>query len=239
MVGMRRTVRADGESVVAGRKITVVDTPGWWKYLSALFTPDWVKSELRRSVTLDGKNPHAILLAIPADTTFREEQRKITVDNMKMFGEQVWRHTIVLFTCGDLLGETTIEEHIESEGEPLRWLVEKCGNRYHVLGKDQDEESPQVTELLKKIDEMVAGKTFFSLCEATQTPNVEEMTVKPNKTNADMVKFLDQEWNRMDKEMEEMFKNMYSQTFQVKGNNSIDRPPDCELMFWFPHWFAW
>ena len=239
MVGMRRTVRADVESVVAGRKITVVDTPGWWKYLSALFTPDWVKNELRRSVTLDGKNPHAILLAIPADTTFREEQRKITVDNMKMFGEQVWRHTIVLFTCGDLLGETTIEEHIESEGEPLRWLVEKCGNRYHVLGKDQEEESPQVTELLKKIDEMVAGKTFFSLCEATQTPNVEEMTVKPNETNLDMVKLVDREWNRMDKEMEEKIRNMYSQTFELKGNRNMESPPDCELLFWFPHWLAW
>ncbi|KAL2086599.1 hypothetical protein ACEWY4_017658 [Coilia grayii] len=145
---------------------------------------------------------------------------------MKMFGEQVWRHTMVLFTCGDMLGDTSIEEHIESEGEPLQWLwlVEKCGNRYHVLGRDDSGKSSQVTELLEKIKEMVAGNSLFSLHEESQTPNTEERTVDAtDTTHSDMVKFLDHEWKRMDKDMEETIINVCNDTFKPKGNNSLDR----------------
>ncbi|XP_041959172.1 GTPase IMAP family member 8-like isoform X1 [Alosa sapidissima] len=226
-IGWRRTIQTNRKSgIVAGRLVSVVDTPGWWKYFSGQFTQEWMKTELRRSVTLDGKNPHAILLAVPADTTFLEEQRKITEDNMKIFGEHVWRHTMVLFTCGDLLGDTSIEEHIEYEGAPLQWLVEKCGNRYHVLGKDQGGESSQVTELLEKVEEMVATNSMFSLHEESQTPEVEEMAEEPDETNAEVVRFLDQEWNRMDKQMEETVKSICSQTLVLEGNRSIDDFPD-------------
>ncbi|XP_041959280.1 GTPase IMAP family member 4-like [Alosa sapidissima] len=145
---------------------------------------------------------------------------------MRMFGEQVWRHTIVLFTSGDLLGDTSIEEHIESEGEPLRWVIEKCGNRYHVLGKDQSRESLQVAELLEKIEEMVAGNSLFILHPETQTPEVEEMSFEPDETNADMVRFLDKEWSKMDKEMEDTMTKMYSQNVAQKGKESMDGRTD-------------
>ncbi|XP_063051106.1 GTPase IMAP family member 4-like [Engraulis encrasicolus] len=114
--------RSSGTAV--GRRISVVDTPGWFKHFPSQYLPDWVKAEIHGALTLDGQHPHAILLTVPVDTTFQEGHRKVIEDNMKMFGEQVWRHTMVLFTCGDLLGNSSIEEHIESEGAPLQWLVE-------------------------------------------------------------------------------------------------------------------
>ncbi|KAL2086598.1 hypothetical protein ACEWY4_017657 [Coilia grayii] len=157
---------------VAGVKVSVVDTPGWWKFFPAQYTPDWVKMELRRSVTLGSGAPHAVLLAVPADTTFLEEQKKITEDNMKMFGEQVWSHTMVLFTCGDLLGKTSIEEHIESEGEPLQWLVEKCGNRYHVFDGINKGNGSQVTELLEKIKTMAAPNKSFNMGQTLEQPEM-------------------------------------------------------------------
>lgn len=43
---------------------------------------------------------------------------------MGLLGKKVWNHTIVLFTRGDWLGDTTIEERIEIEGEHLEWLIE-------------------------------------------------------------------------------------------------------------------
>lgn len=62
---------------------------------------------------------------------------------------------MVLFTCGDYLGEKTIEQHIESEGDALKWLIERCRNRYHVFNNKDKSDSSQVTLLLEKIDEMV------------------------------------------------------------------------------------
>jgi hypothetical protein len=62
---------------------------------------------------------------------------------------------MVLFTFGDWLGDTTIEQRIESEGEPLQRLVERCVNRYHVLDSKNQGTGAQVTELLQKIEEML------------------------------------------------------------------------------------
>ncbi|KAL0969487.1 hypothetical protein UPYG_G00227950 [Umbra pygmaea] len=142
---------------VAGRQVTVVDTPGWWKNYSVEETTELVKQEIRLSVSLCPPGPHTLLLVIRVDTSFTEEHRRVTEEHLDLLSDSVWSHTIVLFTCGDCLGDTTIEQHIESEGKALQWLVEKCGNRYHVLNNKNRGDGTQVTELLEKIEEMVAG----------------------------------------------------------------------------------
>ncbi|KAL0967179.1 hypothetical protein UPYG_G00248770 [Umbra pygmaea] len=108
------------------------------------------------SVSLCPPGPHTLLLVIRGDTSFTEEHRRGIEEHLDLLSELVWSHTIVLFTRGDCLGDTTIELHIESEGKALQWLVEKCGNRYHVLNNKNRGDRTQVTELLEKIEEMVA-----------------------------------------------------------------------------------
>ncbi|XP_076145972.1 GTPase IMAP family member 8-like [Alosa pseudoharengus] len=215
----RRTMAAEIQTgEVAGQKVSVVDTPSWWKYFPAHYTPGWVKTELRKSLSLGSKAPHAILIAVPADTTFLEEQRKITEDNMKMFGDHVWRHTMVLFTCGDRLRDMSIEEHIECEGEPLQWLIEKCGNRYHVFDNVNRGDGSQVTELLERIWEMIAGNSSYT---DTQNTEVRETLEEPEGLGVEMGMLLDKEWNAMDKIMEEKIKELWTQLLG-KGNQSMD-----------------
>lgn len=62
---------------------------------------------------------------------------------------------MVLFTYGDWLGDTSIEEYIESEGKIMGWIVDKCGKRYHVLNNVIKDDKSQVLELLQKVEEMV------------------------------------------------------------------------------------
>src|SRR4029434_2652410 len=83
-------------------------------------------------------------------------KRGILQEHLEFLSESVWSHTMVLFTIGDRLGDTAIEQYIESEGA-LQSLIEKCGNRYHVLNNENRGDDAQVTQLLEKIEEIVEG----------------------------------------------------------------------------------
>ncbi|XP_076849436.1 GTPase IMAP family member 8-like [Brachyhypopomus gauderio] len=150
-------VKRQGE--VAGRNITVVEAPGWWRKEPVEESSEILKQEIVLSVSLCAPGPHVLLLVLRVDTTFKDHERRILEGHMKLLTERVWSHTIVLFTYGDYLIDTPIEQHIESEDSALQWLVEKCGNRYHVLNNENRGDDTQVTELLEKIEEMVAANS--------------------------------------------------------------------------------
>ncbi|XP_073687666.1 uncharacterized protein [Garra rufa] len=147
-------VRRHGE--VADRHITVIEAPGWWIDFIVEQSPELLKQEILLSVSLCPPGPHAVLLIIRVDTRFKETERKALQGHLDLLGERVWSHTIVLFTCGDHLLDTSIEQHIESEGQDLQWLLDKCGNRYHVLNNQNRSDHTQIKELLEKIEETVA-----------------------------------------------------------------------------------
>ncbi|XP_036067577.1 GTPase IMAP family member 8 isoform X2 [Oryzias melastigma] len=143
------------EGVVGGRKLVVVDTPGWRSSLSLSDVPQRDKQRFRLNASKCPPGPNAFLLVVPVDSAFSREQKMTVEEHMRLLGEHAWRFTMVLFTFGDFLAERTIEEHIESEGQALRWLMEKCGNRYHMFNNKDEEDSSQVSLLLEKIDDMV------------------------------------------------------------------------------------
>lgn len=149
---------------VDGRLITVIDTPGWWKRLPIEEMPQFSKQEILRSVSLTSPGPVSFLLVIRLDSSFQEEERRAVKDHMNLFGHTVWDQTMVLFTCGDWLGDRPIELYIESEGDALKWILHKCGNRFHILNNKNQKSSTQVTDLLRKVEELVAeNKASYSV----------------------------------------------------------------------------
>ncbi|XP_035281465.1 RNA-binding protein 25-like isoform X2 [Anguilla anguilla] len=138
-----------GQEKVAGKKVTVVDTPGWDYFTAAI--PQEIKQEMERSVSLCSPGPHAFLLTIPVGSDVILPRLK---EHMHLLGDIVWRYTLVLFTCGDRLAGSTLKEYIESKGGVLQRLLEKCENRYHVLNNLNMGDETQVTELLKKVEHM-------------------------------------------------------------------------------------
>lgn len=208
-----RTVKALKQSgTVAGRQVVLVDTPGWWKFFPPSFNPPSLKSELIRGVSLCSPAPNVILLIMSCAASFTEEQRRITESNMKLFGEEVWRYVIVLFTDGDALRTRTIEQYIVSEGEPLSWLIEKCGNRYHGFDNINKAEG-QVTELLEKMEEMVAKNSSFYLSDHHETKDpqpVDRSDPLTGRKDEDTKKEISQqlllEWDRRNWEKRHIFK---------------------------------
>ncbi|KAL7834357.1 hypothetical protein SRHO_G00286040 [Serrasalmus rhombeus] len=144
---------------VAGRHITVVEAPGWKKTKPGLHQPKLLQQEMESAVFLCFPGPHAVLLVVNLNKKCEHVDVSELQENLELLTLRVWSHTLVLFTCGDCLGDTPIEKYIESEGKELQWLVEKCGNRYHVLNNENRSDDTQVTELLEKIEEMVAANS--------------------------------------------------------------------------------
>ncbi|XP_042249924.1 GTPase IMAP family member 8-like [Thunnus maccoyii] len=155
---LRRTAQClVGEGVVFGRQVTVVDTPGWWMNYFCDESPIFDRREILLSLSLCPPGPHVFLLVIRVDRAFTETYRRAVQEHVELISEHTWSRVIVLFSFGDWLGGTTTEQYIESEGEPLRWLVERCSNRYHVLNNKTKGDGFQVRELIGKIEEMVVG----------------------------------------------------------------------------------
>lgn len=170
--GRTRTAQCEvRHGIVEGRMLTVVDGPGWKSSFSLTDIPEGDKQRFKLNPSRCPPGPQAFLLVIPVDSAFSVEQRRIVEEHMKLLGQRVWRYTMVLFTYGDFLGKKTIEQHIESEGDALKWLIERCSNRYHVFNNKDKGSSSQVTLLLQKIDEMVCDNngTFYQVDEQTST----------------------------------------------------------------------
>ncbi|XP_029929452.1 GTPase IMAP family member 7 isoform X2 [Myripristis murdjan] len=119
--------------IIAGRHITVVDAQGWGSSEDSV--PKQEKIELLRALDLCGPGgPHVILLVIPL-LDFTEPERRALERRMEILTSWVWRHTMVLFTFGDWLKGRgrSLEQHIQSAGPALQWLMEKCRNKYYVV----------------------------------------------------------------------------------------------------------
>lgn len=140
------------ETEVDRRKITVVDTPGWF---SAQTTPPDYQQEMVRSVSMCPPGPHAFLLVIPVGM-FTETDRARIEENLALFGEDIWKHTLVVFTWAEILKDKSIERHIRREGRDLQLVVDKCKRRYHVINNHIFGEHPQLPQLMEKVEKMVA-----------------------------------------------------------------------------------
>ncbi|XP_036374771.1 GTPase IMAP family member 8-like [Megalops cyprinoides] len=223
----RTTHCVETQGQVGGRRVTVVDTPGWLGYHSVQDTPEKVKQEIVRSVSLCPPGPHALLLVIDVSVSFTEAHRRSVKEHLELLSKDVWRHTIVLFTWGDWLGDTTIEQHIETEGSALQWVIEKCRNRYHLFSHDKKGESAQVTELLERIEEMVVANSLFCL-SAEREREAEERELRGQAEGEKLMEMFEEVCRKREQEMLENIRKMLLDV-DVEGavkRSSVDHPPN-------------
>lgn len=141
---------------IASHRVTVVDTPGWEWYYSSNGTPAWVTRETMRSVTVCPPGPHALLLVIRSFASVTEDYYRQVEEHLVLLGKTAWAYTMLLFTRGEELGSIPIEQRIQNAGKSFQNLLERCGNRFHVLeNKRCGKDGAQVKELIRKIEEMV------------------------------------------------------------------------------------
>ncbi|MGH0125066.1 UNVERIFIED_CONTAM: hypothetical protein FKN15_021494 [Acipenser sinensis] len=165
-------------AVVAGRKVSVIDTPG---IFNTDLSEDEVKQEIARCISLCSPGPHASLLVMPLGR-YTGHKRET------MFNEEVMRYTIILFTrANELKKDETIEEYLERGSQELQELVKKCGGCHTFNNKKEN--PTQVTELLQKIESMVAKNggchytdEIYQLAEAVITEEQASNGISREKT---------------------------------------------------------
>uniref|UniRef100_A0A096MBA7 GTPase IMAP family member 8 n=1 Tax=Poecilia formosa TaxID=48698 RepID=A0A096MBA7_POEFO len=156
----RRTAQSETrQQEVFSRRVTVVDTPGWWWGSSREATPKLDQIEIQNSVHLCPPGPHVFLLVIPVDLYLPELIKLSLKQHLELFNADVFSHTIVLFTAIAQCSDEEIESRIRTS-PVLQWILQQCGNRKHFLNLSNREDRDQVKKLLEKIETLITNNGF-------------------------------------------------------------------------------
>nr|XP_023667652.1 GTPase IMAP family member 4-like [Paramormyrops kingsleyae] len=134
---------------IQGRQVTVIDTPDFFD--DSL--PD-LKPHIDTCRSLVSEGPCVYLLVLQFGR-FTEGEKKLVEQTERVFGRDVTRRMIILFSYGDDLEGITIQDFLMNAQTDLKVLVEKCGNRCHVFNNRDTSNHRQVTELLNMVDGML------------------------------------------------------------------------------------
>lgn len=208
-------VRREGEH--AGRKLTVVDTPGWDR-TSINRTPAHIKEEIIQSPTLCLPGPHALLLVLPISMSGNSpsaSEIKSTSHHIELLSARAWGHTIVLFVCQDKVDTAVIDQHVQK----AKKLIDKCGGRSFILHT-----GTKVSSLIKRIEGIVDENCGDFLIPQVYYEVFEKRIVEQHETCEKIKQELKQHKMKLKKVKAELQKLMSS----PRRRESIDKPPNCE-----------
>ncbi|XP_016325987.1 GTPase IMAP family member 7-like, partial [Sinocyclocheilus anshuiensis] len=199
-------------ATVSGRSLSVVDSPG---FFDTQVSHDQFVTEMTKSMYLSSPGPHAFLIVFPVNMRFTEQEQQIPQKIEMLFGQEVLKYSIILFTHGDQLDEESVEELIE-ENEALRHLVGQCGGRFQVFNNRDQNNREQVNELLEKIDTMIEqnGGGYYSnqrFQDAHRLRRKEEQKQREEeqKEREENERKLQDETEKVRKETEQRIRNEY------------------------------
>lgn len=153
-----KSVRKSAE--VAGRCVTVVDTPG---FSDEVLTPEELYMEIMRSIVEASPGPHAFVIVVRVGRMSRADCELLQL-LPKLFDSDALNYAMVLFTCGDELGGQSIDEKIQSS-RSIKELISMCDGRYCVFDNRGRKSRQQVQNFMNTIDDMVTanrGKNYTS-----------------------------------------------------------------------------
>lgn len=180
-------------------QVVVVDTPDWF-YSER--PPEEMQRQLALCESLAAPGPHAFLLCI---SVHRQCENLQALDALeKVFGlKAITKHTVVLFTDGDQLSEgQTLKEFLNKEQKDLLELVQRCGDRYHVIRtegeKEEEKGRKSVEELLEVVEELVkeSGEEFYTFPPLLSTEEEErrmDLGIEESSSSEVVYKWKDEE----------------------------------------------
>uniref|UniRef100_A0A8C6VF85 AIG1-type G domain-containing protein n=1 Tax=Naja naja TaxID=35670 RepID=A0A8C6VF85_NAJNA len=141
------------EMQLKGRKVVVVDTPGFFYTHRA---EKEIAAEVRRCINFCCPGPHVILHVMHP---FHAPQKEMDVVQLikKIFGHNAKDYTIILFTHKDSKEGQSLKNLISSRNKKVKKYIDKCGERCLAFNNKAKgaERDVQVTKLMTMIDDLV------------------------------------------------------------------------------------
>ncbi|KAJ8332279.1 hypothetical protein SKAU_G00427620 [Synaphobranchus kaupii] len=150
--------RAQG--VVNRRRVALINTPD---LLDPQLPDRKLFYQIERCVTLSAPGPHALLLMLQSGR-FTADDRKRLKRILDFFSDEAFKYSVVLVTQGS-------KRYFNFGKDPVHKVVEKCRGRCHTLNNTDEIDCTQVTDLMRKIDQMVKeNRGGFLSCELFKEP---------------------------------------------------------------------
>ncbi|KAL7977862.1 hypothetical protein Chor_010814 [Crotalus horridus] len=136
-----------------GRKIVVVDTPG---FFDTQVPKQVTAAEVKKCVSMCVPGPH-VILQVMRPGRFSQEEKDVAELIKEIFNLNAKNYMITLFTRKDDLEGQTLEEFISKGDASLREQLAQCGNRYLAFNNKAkgEEREEQMAELMTMMDELV------------------------------------------------------------------------------------
>lgn len=150
-----RAVTQTSERKIAemdGKKVLIIDTPGLF---DSCLSEEHLQDQMENCACMSDPGLHAFLLVVRLDVGFSEKERNIMKYIQRTFGKDASHYAIVLLTHADHLNNEPLDEFI-MESKDLQTLIKSCEGRFHAFNNQDSGDRHQVTELLRKIEQMMA-----------------------------------------------------------------------------------
>lgn len=197
-----------GSSERFGHRMLVVDTPGLF---DTGMTNEDITAEILKCVGLSAPGPHAILLVVGIGRFTQEENETVTLLR-KMFGEDMMKYLIVVFTRKDDLdrGSKTIHQMVRDAPKCLQGIVNECDDRYFAFdntGEDPQDSEQQVQELLEMIQSMTRrnGGDYYT------SPIFDETELVIRQREQELKKHYEEEFKRRNTKMRKRLSEAYQE----------------------------
>ncbi|XP_051256953.1 GTPase IMAP family member 4-like [Dicentrarchus labrax] len=211
-------------AMVGNQQVVVIDTPGLFDTRCSEYK---TAKDLCQCISFAAPGPHVFLVTIKLGR-YTEEEKQTVQKIQEMFGQAADKYSMVLFTHGDQLQGTTIEDFVNQSSD-LQELVDRCNGYYHVFNNNINNHS-QVTELLQKIRclvEINGGSHYTNAMFQEAERKIEEEKQRILKENEEKIRKEREELERKlkkqhEKEIQKMIAELKAEAEREKKKREVE-----------------
>ncbi|NXC43967.1 GIMA6 GTPase, partial [Penelope pileata] len=136
--------------------------------------------EILNCVELSSPGPHALLLVTQLGRFTQEDQQAVQ-SVQDIFGPNVFRHTVVVFTRGEELVGGSLHNYVtHTDNRALHNLIQSCGRRYCGInnradGAEREQQRQGLMEVIQRVVQGNGGRCYSN--EMYRDPHLTEEKV--------------------------------------------------------------